>query len=454
MALRNANSRSTTIAILGGLNHGHITDSVLLLSLDETGPQKQWRPGTSLNAKRRGLAAVRCGDCVYAMGGYHVVHSPVDQGHSGMSTMNEGMTGRVNRLDTIEQIPVSHLVGYSPRHHVTNQWETLECRMSEARCGCAAVAIHDRFIVVIGGYNGQGGLSSVDVIDTEHVDYTHPEKSAAVVVVLEPGPDMNSARWCCGAAVLNHGPVDCPQIWVLGGMNNNHERMNSIEVFSFNDWLEDACRNKCARAKPWQSPCWKTQADLALEDARAGHAVTCMHSTSCFSSLIVVAGGYSNHNTLLSSVEVVDPKRGKIWRLPNLSEPRHGCTIVAMNTMSTRPGAQTLLVVGGSPVNRLDSIETCSFVEVSWEGLASCRDDLQHQQLHKWSQNPRNMTKPYVPDLSRKRLHVSTTQLNRVQLLWNTLLYFHLLHKEGSAFVEAHWDEKREPSSMKPFEQP
>ena len=47
----------------------------------------------------------------------------------------------------------------------TTTWETMQCRLVEARYGCAATTVHDRYMVVVGGRQKSGGLvSSVEIL--------------------------------------------------------------------------------------------------------------------------------------------------------------------------------------------------------------------------------------------------------------------------------------------------
>ena len=94
---------------------------------------------------------------------------------------------------------------------ITKRWTTLNCRLTTARNGCSAAAVHDRYIIVMGGYNGNF-LSSVDIIDTA-------VKSNHTVIT---GPPMTVARSWCTSTVVGH------RIFV-GGKRDGKNDVTSVE---------------------------------------------------------------------------------------------------------------------------------------------------------------------------------------------------------------------------------
>ena len=187
-----------TVVVLGGheQRQGDV-NSVLVLHLAQ--PTKQWRPGPPMNQKRAGHAAVVCNGAVYVMGGNH------------------GAT-----LDCIERIHVQELLQSSlatiPSNNHNNKkkshnWTTLTIRLSTKRYGCCAVAVHNRYIVVMGGHDGGQRLSSVDILDTTR---NH--------IVVTAGPSMTVARSFCASAVVGH------RILVVGGETEHHE-LDSVEYW-------------------------------------------------------------------------------------------------------------------------------------------------------------------------------------------------------------------------------
>ena len=128
-------------------NCGTCTNSVLgwLDWEDETNRRRmQWRNGPPMNQPDSPVSCRRivCHGQVYVRGGYR------DR----------------SRLDCSERIAVQHLlllllqnkeqeqdVSCATSAPETNPWSRLKCRLSSKRSGCCAVAVHDRFIVVMGG---------------------------------------------------------------------------------------------------------------------------------------------------------------------------------------------------------------------------------------------------------------------------------------------------------------
>ena len=170
-----------TVVVLGGKKQNQgFTNSVLLMNLAEK--SKQWREGPPLNDNRAYHAAVICNGGVYVIGG-----------HNGSS-----------RLDSIERIDVENLCSESMESSTSNQWKTVTCRLSTRRNECSAVAVFDRYIVVIGGSNSDS-LSTVDIIDT-----AAPSNYTVIV-----GPSMTVARCGCASAVIGN------RILVVGGCNGH-----------------------------------------------------------------------------------------------------------------------------------------------------------------------------------------------------------------------------------------
>ena len=184
------NNKEQTVVVLGGSRTGQgQLDSVLLLNLAES--NKQWREGPPMNKSREGHASVVCNGAVYVMGGY-----------------NQGP------LDSIERIDVNDVLQSSSTSSSTraSNWTTLACRLSEERWGCGAVAVYNRYIVVMGG-NNYRYLSSVDIVDTNN----H---------IVTAGPSMNVPRLFCASAVIGH------RIFVVGRRKGKNV-LDSVEYLDF-----------------------------------------------------------------------------------------------------------------------------------------------------------------------------------------------------------------------------
>ena len=281
------NDKAQTVVVMGGCDKGwNTTNSILALNLAE--PNIQWREGQPMNQKRNGHAAVVCNGSVYVMGGY-----------------SEGSC-----LNCIERIDVQDLL-QSPFTTTTTQdshWTTLTCRLSTKRKGCCAVAVHNRNIVVMGGYGGGGTLSSVDIIDTSN----H---------TVAAGPSMAVPRQFCSSAVIGH------RIFVVGGHKDNGN-LDSVEYLDYATPCDnDATKKEIGLTFISFSPTWTTQSGLRLSNARRYCAVVAV------GSCLVVAGGWG------STVEVLDIHRNRMWNLPPFTNYRNGCSLVTV--------ANQVAVIGG-----------------------------------------------------------------------------------------------------------
>ena len=240
---------------------------------------KQWRQGPSLNKKRRLLAAETCNGKVYAIGGRN--------GHN---------------LDTIESIDVASLLANTESSN--RHWNTLSCRLSTSKHGCAAVVVHDRYIVIMGGNNGSKVLSTVEVLDTLQNR-----------IVPLSGLMMNSPRTGFGAAVVGNS------IYAVGGINNNGNRLDSVEVLTFNVDVDSIGDASTVFGK---SSSWTISKDLVLSMGRNGHGV------AKIGNCVVVAGGWGVDDKT-NSVEVLDAYRHVVWHLPNMTVARSHCSIAVLS---------------------------------------------------------------------------------------------------------------------------
>ena len=186
-----------TIVVIGGLmqDSDFSTNSVIVWDPST----KRWRNGPSLNDKRSDLVAVVCHDKVYAIGGF------------GGDNYNNYTT-----LDTIESIQVLSLLEMTETSMTTrqnnNQWTRLQCCLSSPRRNCAAVVVHNHYVVILGGVNGMcEDLSSVDIMDTVPPHNNNDNGEPMIVA----GPSMNLTRSSFGAAVMDN------QIFVVGGWVNS-----------------------------------------------------------------------------------------------------------------------------------------------------------------------------------------------------------------------------------------
>ena len=275
------NNKEHTVVVMGGYRTGQgELDSVLTLNLSH--PSKQWREGPPMNRGRSGHAAVVCNGGVYVMGGYNRV-----------------------TLDCIERIDANDLLRSSFTTTTTQDsyWTTLTCRLSTGRVGCCAVAVHNRYIVVMGGRSNRY-WSSVDIIDASN----H---------TLIEGPSMTVPRSYFDSAVVGH------RIFVVGGRNNDNV-LDSVEYLDFAEQRNDDSLTTVISF----SSAWTTHSELVLSNPRAFCAMVAV------GSCLVVAGGRGN-----LSVEVLDTLRNRVWNLRRLQEQRWCCSMVTV--------ANQVAVVGG-----------------------------------------------------------------------------------------------------------
>ena len=313
-----------SIVVIGGrMRRVGYTNSVIVWDPST----KRWTNGPSLNDGKRDLVAVVCRDKVYAIGGFG------DDNYKNFIT-----------LDTIESIQVSSLLETMETLTTTrqnnNQWTRLQCRLSSPRHSFAAVVVHNRYIVILGGNDAMQGhyLSSVDIIDTAPPHNNNNNSNGKPTIVA--GPSMNWRRSCFAAAVVDN------RIFVVGGWVD-HGRSTSVESLLFQQQPQDKdhTNSNSNMSCTFPNSSWRMEPHLSLSSPRAAHAMAKV------GSCLVVAGGYcNNHGSLtLKSVEVLDIQQAVVWSLPNLTISRqYGCSMVTLS--------DCLLVLGGDDSE--DSVES------------------------------------------------------------------------------------------------
>ena len=292
-----------TVVVLGGYQNKDATNSVLVLNLDEG--NKRWQEAAPMNQTRQEHAAVVCNGGVYVIGGWRERSS----------------------LRTIERIDVRALSQASRTNMNSNHWTTLNCRLTTSRCGCSAVAVGNRYIVIVGGYNGSHCLSSVDIVDTALQNYH----------TVITGPSMTVARAWCASTVVGH------RIFVVGGRRAGSTRLTSSESLEFQQPSNNDTNETDTSTVFPSSSAWKRNSDLVLSVARSNHAA--VRVGSC----IVVAGSNDGSSKF---VEVLDTERNIVWNLPHLIRGRNRSTMVAVS--------DGIAVIGGEGV---DTCETLSLID-------------------------------------------------------------------------------------------
>ena len=303
-----------TIVIIGGrMASGEYTNSVIVWDPST----KRWRNGPSLNDRRCDLVAVVCRDKVYAIGGFGG-----DNNYHGYN---------YNTMDTIESIQVSSLLETTETSVMTrqnnNQWTRLQCCLSSPRREFAAVFVHNRYIVILGGINGMGeDLSSVDIMDTAPPHNNNSSSSNGEPTIVA-GPSMNWTRYAFGAGLMDN----C--IFVLGGwVNGMRSTLVESLLFQWQSQDKDHTNSNSNVSCTFSNSLWRVEPHLTLSSPRESHAVAKV------GSCLVVAGGWNE--TWTNSVEVLDVQRGVVWSLPNLTIRRpNGCSMVTLS--------DCLLVLGG-----------------------------------------------------------------------------------------------------------
>ena len=304
----NNNNKRQTVVVLGGAdNRYNTTNSVLFLNLDD-GQKKQWRDGPPMNTSREGHAAVVCNGGVYVVGGED----------SSFLTCIE----RIDSTDLLQE--PSSTFSSSTTHE--SCWTRLTCRLSEERWGCCAVAVRNRYIVVMGSGRSNRYLSSVDILDTSNHTVT-------------AGPNMTVPRACCASAVIGQ------RIFVVGGCNDEDGYLDSVEYLDYATHCDsdDETNKETGSTFLSFSPTWTTHSELRLVNVQSSIASSC--ATVAVGSCLVVAAGSR------PTVQVLDTHRNNhVWNLPPLGNDRDGCTLVTV--------ANQVAVIGG----RYNS--TCATVPV------------------------------------------------------------------------------------------
>ena len=291
--------RAQTVVVLGGDKHSQIYKSVLLLNLPEE--NKQWREGPPLHNNRTLHAAVVCNGGVYVIGG-----------HNGSSP-----------LDTIERIGVENLLAGSSVRTTSNQWATLNCRLSTRRERCSVVSVCNRYMVVIGGC-GEDCLESVDIIDT-----VLPSNHTVI-----SGPSMTVPRHGCASAVIGN------RIFVVGGFANG-TALKSVEYLEFHDPSGNETKNTTNNVFPCSCR-WTSHNELELFFSRDGYEVVAVGSC-----LIVMGVSWDATNG-----EVLDTCRNTVWTIPRSTGSRYGCSAVVHS--------KGIAMIGGS---HNASCETLSLID-------------------------------------------------------------------------------------------
>ena len=265
-----------------------------------------------MNKSREGHAAVVCNGGVYVLGGYR------------------GCLNCVERIEATDLLQDEPSLTFSSSTTQESCWTRLTCRLSEERWGCCAVAVHNRYIVVMGGRSNRY-LSSVDILDTSS-NHT-----------VTAGPSMTVPRACCASAIIGQ------RIFVVGGCNDEDGMLDSVEYLDYDATPCDSDDDDETRKKTGStftisfSPTWTTHSELRLVNVQSLFASSCA-MVAVGSCLVVAAGSRP-------TVQVLDMHRNHhhVWNLSRFGD-RDGCTLVTV--------ANHIAVIGGCtslPVRRYHS---------------------------------------------------------------------------------------------------
>ena len=285
------NPKEELVVLVGGeTDDSKLTSVLALKGIADERQGRHWQEGAPLNQGRYFLSAVVCNGHVYAIAG-------VD--HNGLC------------IDTVERISLVDLISSfstgtkgSFRDHDGNQekgWETLKCRLSDYRCECSAVVVHNRYIVVAGGRGWYStNLSSVEIIDTA----TSKQKTNEPCSMLS-GPPLTVPREWFAMEVIGR------RVYAVGGYVDYVEY---LDLSNSGQGMTPDNKNTSSTKFWWSSLSWTKHKQLKLSESRLSHAN--IRAGSC----LVVYGGTvyrDNGFSKAGTIEVLDTKRNKVWTLPH-----------------------------------------------------------------------------------------------------------------------------------------
>lgn len=376
------NNDITGVAFIGGSFYGshhystHDSAGVFFsFKFFDVDSDHKWQKGPALNVARVQTGAALCNGYVYAVGGYG--------------------------LDTIERIPVAQLFDADRN----NSWTVLPACLSEPRSGCAAVTVHDRYIVVMGGRNHNGALSSVDVIDTMKQAATNANNNPHTdihysLVTVSAGPSMRAPRHNPGATVLDG------RIWVVGGYEGTVEYLQYESVQNNNGISQSIFASD-----------WRMRQDLSLPTGLDRNSVALL------GQCVIVTGAAPNSSCQLS-VHLLDPQRGVVVQMPDLCGTVNDCTI----KMGVHNNVFLAIVSGGIfPVSYMESF-LC--VNLSLSHLKKFSGEVDSGQQSLITCFGRYLSEKRPKCASQVQLRCSLVR--RVERLCHSLVYFYLFHKGGS----------------------
>ena len=295
----------------------------------------------------------------------------------------------------------------------------MNCRLSTARQGCAATAVHNRYIVIVGGItNAYSCLSLVEILDTNtHViglgpRLFHPRAFAAVAVV--PAASHHAPCFSLQDDLQDENDNDddtnknsslqttvprsteLVHVVVVGGYDESNREWKSVEVWecqSEEQLLTFGTRDCEAR--------WIVEPRLTLEEGRSHHGMVVV------GQCLIVAGGmgstynpyYSSssnrrarRSTALSTVQVLDWNRKMVWNLPDLPVARNAGVLLSVpppsaissSSSSDEQNGGGLVLLGGCDVAQVHALSLFCPREMAQVGLSSS-SRLRRNQKHSFA---------------------------------------------------------------------
>lgn len=195
-----------------------------------------------------------------------------------------------------------------------SSWPVLQEERPRAYHGLAA---HDKFIYIVGGFDGQNYFNSMRKLDLTNTKLT------------EEAP-MKHRRCYVSCTTLGH------EIYALGGMDGQ-KRLASCEVYD--------CKKKR----------WSILADMSQKRSDA--------DSSAANNKVYVAGGFNGHECL-NSTEFYDKASAQWTRVTPMRSKRSGVSLITLN--------DKIFAVGGfDGTNRLRSAEYYNDDENAWVPVAN-----------------------------------------------------------------------------------
>ena len=322
----NKTSGTATVVVLSRQqNESNTTVHFLQVEIDTamgdtTNQNAHWRIGPSMNQNERVFfAAVVCRGYLYAIGGIQRNSYPTEY------------------YDTMERIHIQELLlGSSSNTNNPRGWTMLACRLWSKRCGCSAVVVQERFIVVAGGSNHEKkSLASIEILDTGVAASSANTSASGGVVVVLAGPPMTVGRAHFAMTVIGS------RLYAVGGMGPEEELWSSVEYLELEDWVErqgpqrSSINSSSHKVSSIWTNSWRIHPQLVLDTPRSFFGM--VRVGSC----LVVVGGNNQEGNRLRSGQVLNTVDNVSWQLPEMIQERDGCTLVAHSTTG-------IVAIGGS----------------------------------------------------------------------------------------------------------